>query len=153
MSTCLVAAGGTLSRVIEPNLGNSGSSMMALWQGWLRRATPPVIATAAVGELLLGLFLKLNLISSVGHFARDCPTFTGVRRDAMVIFCVCNLMHNIIESLNSQVAADPFVELDSLEEITRALLSATDATSWSPASPSLKCTFCVQNGTLCQRMP
>ena len=61
MSTCLVAAGGTLSRVIEPNLGNSGSSMMALWQGWLRRATPPVTATAAVGELLLGLSLKLNL--------------------------------------------------------------------------------------------
>ena len=47
---------------------------------------------------------------------------------------VCNLMLNIIESLNSQVAADLFVELDSLEEITRALLSATDATSWSPAS-------------------
>ena len=23
--------------------------------------------------------------SSVGHFARDCPTFTGIRRDAMVI--------------------------------------------------------------------
>ena len=128
---------------------------MVLWLEWLRRGTPPATVTAAVGEkITLDLSLKLNnLISSVGHFARDCPTFTGVRRDAMVILCVCNLMHNIIESLNSQVAADPFVELDSLEEITRALLSATDATSWSPASPSLKCTFCVQNGTLCQRMP
>ena len=31
--------------------------------------------------------------------------------------------------LNSQVEGDPFVELDSLEEIIKALLSATDATS------------------------
>ena len=70
------------------------------------------------------------LISSVGHFARDCPTFTGVRRDAMVIFCLSNLTH-INESclLNSQVAVGPFVELDFLEGIIRAPLSATDATS------------------------
>jgi len=29
-----------------------------------------------------------------------------------------------------QVEADPFEEVDSLEEIIRALLSATDATKW-----------------------
>ena len=40
-----------VKRVIESNSGDSGSSMMALWQEWLRRATPPVTAIAAVGEL------------------------------------------------------------------------------------------------------
>ena len=134
MSTCLVAAGATLSRATEPNSGDSGSSMMVLWQGWLRRATPLVTATAAAGEKFpLDISLKLNLISRVGHFARDCPTFTGVRRDAMVIFCVCialktlcNLSHSIIEFSSSPAVVDPFVEL---EEIIRALPSATDATS------------------------
>jgi len=82
LSTCLVAA---------------GSSMMALWQGWLRRATPPVTATAAV---VWGILPETVLPS---------PVF---------------------DEMLCQVAADLFVELDSLEEITRALLSATDATKW-----------------------
>jgi hypothetical protein len=129
--------------------------MMVLWREWLRRVTPPATVTAAVGEkIILDLSLKLNnLFSSVGHFARDCPTFTGVRRDAMVIiFCVCNLMLN--ESWSSQVEADPFEEVDSLEEIIRALPSATDATSLFPPSPIYPYSlFYAQNGTLCQRVP
>jgi len=46
--------------------------------------------------------------------------------------------------MQCQVEGDPFVELDFLEEIIRALLSATDATKWVTLPES------VLNTLVCQ---
>jgi len=84
---------------------------MVLWQELLRRATPPVIATAVVvWDILPGTVL---------------PSLVFVE-------------------MQCQVEEDPFVELDFLEEITRALLSATDATKWGTLPES------VLNTLVCQ---
>merc|ERR1719234_1066430 len=96
LSTCLVAA---------------GSSMMGLWQEWLRRAIPPVTATAVV----VWDILPETVLPSLACVEMQC-----------------------------QVEGDQFVELVSLEEIIRALPSATDATKWGTLPES------VLNTLVCQ---
>jgi len=65
-------AGMARSASLSTCLGAAGSSMMALWQEWLRRATPPVTAIAAVvwvilPETVLPLLVFVEMLCQVAE--------------------------------------------------------------------------------------
>ena len=97
------------------------------------------------------------MISSVGHFARDCPTFTGVRRDAMVIFCLSNLMFSNESCLLKQPsgggpirrAGFPGRDYQGPAECYRC----NKLVLITPISLSQKCTFILRMGHFARECP